>query len=87
VVGQRADQSRRVSTDGGERFEPAQLVGPNLPNAWVRWHARFRPRTAGAGELQARATDRAGQTQPATVPFNDAGYEFWAVVRHPIQVV
>jgi hypothetical protein len=34
-----------------------------------------------------RATDRARRTQPATVPFNDAGYLFWAVVKHPVQVV
>jgi hypothetical protein len=53
----------------------------------VRWRSLFRPRNAGAGELQARATDWAGQTQPATVPFNDAGYLFWAIVRHPIEVV
>jgi DMSO/TMAO reductase YedYZ molybdopterin-dependent catalytic subunit len=76
-----------VSTDGGHDFAPAQLQGPNLPNAWVRWHFPFEPRTPGAYELQARATDARGQRQPATVPFNDGGYLFWAVVKHPVQVI
>jgi DMSO/TMAO reductase YedYZ molybdopterin-dependent catalytic subunit len=75
-----------VSTDGGRSFAPAQLYGPNLPNAWVRWSARFRPRPAGSYELLARATDLRGQTQPETVPFNDGGYLFWATVGHPVEV-
>jgi len=75
-----------VSTDGGRRFVPADLHGPNRPNAWVRWRARFTPRAAGSYELIARATDWRGRTQPSTVPFNDGGYLFWATVRHPVQV-
>jgi hypothetical protein len=39
---------------------------------------------AGTYQLWARAQDTAGQIQPATVPFNDGGYMFWAVVKHPI---
>jgi hypothetical protein len=34
----------------------------------------------------ARATDRHGFTQPDRVPFNDGGYLFWAVVKHPVTV-
>jgi DMSO/TMAO reductase YedYZ molybdopterin-dependent catalytic subunit len=75
-----------ISTDGGRRWERADLHGPNLPNAWVRWRFPFKPRATGTVELQARATDERHQTQPTTVPFNDAGYLFWAVVKHPVQV-
>ena len=75
-----------VSTDGGRSYERAHLHGPNKPNAWVRWRARFTPRAEGAHELIARATDWKGRTQPLTVPFNDGGYLFWAAVRHPVQV-
>jgi hypothetical protein len=35
-------------------------------------------------ELLARATDRSRLTQPDTVPFNEGGYQFWAVARHPV---
>ena len=76
-----------VSIDGGRRWEPATLFGRNEPSAWVRWVFPFRPRAAGAYELLARATDRDRRVQPATVPFNDAGYLFWAVVKHPVTVV
>ena len=34
----------------------------------------------------ARATDTAGRTQPLVTPFNDNGYFFDAVVRHPVTV-
>ena len=35
----------------------------------------------------ARATDVAGRQQPLVTPFNDGGYFFDAVVRHPVTVV
>ncbi len=65
----------------------AHLHGPNLPQAWVRWSIDVRLPAAGSYQLQARATDRAGTTQPDSVPFNTAGYQFWAVVRHPVSAV
>ena len=57
-----------------------------MPRAWVRWTVDWRPPGPGAYALLARATDRAGTTQPETVPFNTNGYQFWAVVRHPVTV-
>jgi DMSO/TMAO reductase YedYZ molybdopterin-dependent catalytic subunit len=72
-----------VSTDGGANWRPARLHGPRVPNAWVRWELPWRPPAPGSYELLARASDREG-AQPATVPFNDGGYQFWAVVRHPV---
>ena len=35
----------------------------------------------------ARATDVAGRTQPVVAAWNDNGYFFDAVVRHPVTVV
>jgi DMSO/TMAO reductase YedYZ molybdopterin-dependent catalytic subunit len=74
-----------ISTDGGRHFKPAQLHGANVPNGWVRWRFPFRPQ-AGTSELQARATDFAHRTQPASEPFNPNGYLFGAVVKHPVTV-
>jgi DMSO/TMAO reductase YedYZ molybdopterin-dependent catalytic subunit len=76
----------QVSVDGGRSYRDARLVGPNLPGAWVRWHFNWTPSEKGPAELRARATDFAGNTQPDTVPFNDGGYLFWAVVRHPVTI-
>jgi DMSO/TMAO reductase YedYZ molybdopterin-dependent catalytic subunit len=75
-----------ISTDGGSRWQPARLLSPNLPHAWVRWEFPWRPPGPGSYTLQARATDWAGHTQPATVPFNTGGYLFWAIVDHPVTV-
>jgi DMSO/TMAO reductase YedYZ molybdopterin-dependent catalytic subunit len=78
---------RRVEVRAGdEPWRPARLHGPNLPHAWVRWSIDWTPPAAGDTTLLARATDRSGRTQPDTVPFNTGGYEFWAVVRHPVTV-
>jgi DMSO/TMAO reductase YedYZ molybdopterin-dependent catalytic subunit len=68
----------------GDGWQRAHLHGPNLPQAWVRWSVDVRLPAAGAYGLLARATDRAGTTQPDTVPFNANGYQFWALVRHPV---
>jgi DMSO/TMAO reductase YedYZ molybdopterin-dependent catalytic subunit len=75
-----------ISTDGGQSWQRAELYGPNLPNAWVRWRLRWRPTTTGPRQLLARATDTAGRTHPESVPYNTGGYLFWAVVRHPVSV-
>jgi DMSO/TMAO reductase YedYZ molybdopterin-dependent catalytic subunit len=81
----------RMGGGPGERhredWRPARLHGPNLPHAWVRWSVDWHRPPAGEYELIARATDRAGTTQPDTVPFNTGGYQFWATVRHPVTVV
>jgi DMSO/TMAO reductase YedYZ molybdopterin-dependent catalytic subunit len=75
-----------VSANGGATWRRARPHGPNRPNAWVRWEIAWPHPAPGRHELLARATDRAGLTQPPTVPFNQLGYRFWAVVRHPVVV-
>jgi DMSO/TMAO reductase YedYZ molybdopterin-dependent catalytic subunit len=77
----------RIAGDGADGgWRDAKLHGPNVPHAWVRWSVDWRRPASGRHQLLARATDRAGTTQPDTVPFNANGYQFWAVVRHPVTV-
>jgi DMSO/TMAO reductase YedYZ molybdopterin-dependent catalytic subunit len=73
-----------ISTDGGTTWTPATLHGANLPNAWARWKYNWTPPATGSYTLRARATDSAGNVQPTTVPFNDGGYLFGAIVQHPV---
>ncbi len=80
-------RSVEVSTDGGASWELAHVRGPNRPDGWARWTLPWRSPEPGAHELLARAGDREGLVQPDAVPFNDNGYQFWAVVRHPVRVV
>ena len=75
-----------VSTDGGATWERAHVRGPNHEHGWARWTLPWRSPEPGRHELLARATDREGLVQPDTVPFNDNGYQFWAVARHPVRV-
>ena len=76
----------RVSTDGGASWREARLTGPDLPHAWRCWELDWQPATAGAYELLARATDATGAGQPDVTPYNEMGYLFDAVARHPVTV-
>jgi DMSO/TMAO reductase YedYZ molybdopterin-dependent catalytic subunit len=73
-----------VSTDGGRHWRRARPVGPDV--GWQRWEIDWRPAAPGHHELQARATDVRGYTQPDTAVHNTLGYLFDAVVRHPVVV-
>jgi sulfane dehydrogenase subunit SoxC len=75
-----------VSFDSGVTWQPAALEHRNNPRAWVRWSIVWDARP-GSQILMARATDKRGNVQPMTVPFNALGYQFWAAVRHPVTVV
>lgn len=74
-----------ISTDGGGTWAQAVLGARNVPQAWVQWELPWEA-TPGSHKLQARAYDTRGNAQPTSVPFNDQGYLYWAVVNHPITV-
>ena len=81
-----AISSVEVSTDGGTTWQRAHRSAAQR-GGWTQWaHTWSRP-AAGEHVLLARATDVAGRTQPLETPFNDGGYFFDAVVRHPVTIV
>jgi DMSO/TMAO reductase YedYZ molybdopterin-dependent catalytic subunit len=54
-----------VSTDGGQTWSAAKLLGKSVPNAWRMWEYNWRvPTQAGRTTVMARATDSQGRTQP-----------------------
>jgi DMSO/TMAO reductase YedYZ molybdopterin-dependent catalytic subunit len=75
-----------VSIDHGATWSPAKLSGPNQAGSWVQFTYSFPPQPSGTYELWARATDASGRTQPDTVPFNNLGYLFGGIVRHPVVI-
>jgi DMSO/TMAO reductase YedYZ molybdopterin-dependent catalytic subunit len=75
-----------VSTDGGTTWRPARPFRLGHQEAWTQWRHVWTAPTRGDHVLMARATDRAGRTQPLVTPYNDNGYFFDAVVRHPVTV-
>jgi DMSO/TMAO reductase YedYZ molybdopterin-dependent catalytic subunit len=74
-----------VSADGGAHWRPATLLDDLGPCSWRQfiWHWE-----AAAGEhlLASRATDLAGNIQPADVPFNQKGYLMNAIETVPVSV-
>lgn len=74
-----------VSFDRGITWRPARLRDPNISQAWVRWEIEWDAQP-GQYSLRARATDERGNTQPVSVPFNEQGYLYGAIVGHPITV-
>ncbi len=76
----------KVSTDGGLTWSKATIERAAREQGWTQWSYAWERPTAGEHVLMARATDAAGRTQPLEAPFNDGGYFFDAVVRHPVSV-
>jgi len=85
-----------VSLDGGDTWRRADLRDPDgrgprttavRGHGWSRFSVTWHAPRRGAHELLARATDARGRRQPLVSPFNDQGYFFDAVVRHPVTVV
>lgn len=66
-AGDRGIARVEVSADGGATWRDAELEPPLSELAWVRWRIEVEPRAPGRLELVARATDRQGNVQDATV--------------------
>jgi DMSO/TMAO reductase YedYZ molybdopterin-dependent catalytic subunit len=62
------------SADGGKTWQPARIGRNHGRYSFHEWDARFRPARPGPHELQVRAVNRAGETQPAAPLWNPAGY-------------
>jgi DMSO/TMAO reductase YedYZ molybdopterin-dependent catalytic subunit len=61
-----------VSIDGGP-WSPATLEGPEREGSWRLWSLDW-DAPPGAHTARVRATDSAGQVQPAVPPWNKSGY-------------
>ncbi len=63
-----------VSDDGGETWQPADLVGPRYRYSWQQWNFAWTPKARGKYTLVARATDEDGNEQPLETRWNSLGY-------------
>ena len=62
------------SADGGKTWQPARPGKNHGRYSFHEWTAPFRPEHKGTFELQVRASNRAGETQPSQPSWNPAGY-------------
>ena len=64
-AGNRGIQRVEVSDDGGNTWQPAQIMEPPVgSDVLVRWQATFRLDPGATATLVVRATDGTGDTQP-----------------------
>ena len=71
----------------GGQWKRATILPPNLGRfSWVRFEFPFNP-LAGRHEIETRTTDMRGNKQPATVPFNKGGFDFWAIPKFKVEAV
>jgi sulfane dehydrogenase subunit SoxC len=83
--GRAAIERVEVSVDGGETWADAELGEPGSEFAWRGWSYRWQAEP-GEHELCCRATDAAGNTQPATPEWNFDGFCNNAIQRVPVTV-
>jgi sulfite dehydrogenase len=75
-----------VSTDGGKTWREARFIGPDLgPYAWRTFVIPVEL-SAGQYTVASRATDSAGNTQPAERLENERGYANNSWRDHAIQI-
>ena len=76
-----------VSIDFGATWTKANLEAPANRLAWQHWNAELAFPEPGYYEIWAKATDRAGRSQPMVVPsWNPKGYLNNACHRIAVQV-
>jgi sulfite oxidase len=80
-AGEQAIDRVEVSTDGGSRWQAAELTGQKLPFAWRLWKLDWKPAEPGYYTILSRATDTAGRVQPIVSAWNPSGYLWNAIDR------
>ncbi len=75
-----------LSTDGGRSWSVASLTPGDGELAWTRWEMSWTPEARGSAQLLVRATDRAGNIQPESAPWNKFGYQMNAILTRTVIV-
>jgi sulfane dehydrogenase subunit SoxC len=71
----------------GRGWQPAQIVDLlGHRHRWVRFQFPYSP-DRGRHVIETRVTDLRGTTQPLSVPFNQGGFNNWAIPRFQIEAV
>ena len=79
-AGEEAIERVEVSTDGGSRWQAAELTGQKLPFAWRLFKLEWKA-APGYHTVLSRATDTAGRVQPVVAAWNPSGYLWNAIDR------
>jgi DMSO/TMAO reductase YedYZ molybdopterin-dependent catalytic subunit len=85
-AGEAGIEKVEISVDKGESWQPAELIGPEEPNAWRHWEYLWEVKEGGEYTIMARAIDSEGRKQPETADWNVLGYGNNGVSEHAVKV-
>jgi sulfite oxidase len=85
-AGENAIERVEISTDGGAKWQAAQLSSQKLPFAWRLFTFNWTPKDPGYYTILSRATDTAGRTQPFVPAWNPSGYLWNGIDRVGVTV-
>ena len=75
-----------LSTDGGQSWSQAQLIGPQAPYSWIMWEYLWEVAEPGEYTLLARAVSSGGQVQPLRHDPLNGGYQIHFCRPRPVRV-
>ena len=75
-----------ISVDGGRTWSPAGFMGDSEPMSWRLWATEIDVKPPARVTLMARATDQAGNVQPAEPEINAGGYGNNAIHKVTVDV-
>jgi DMSO/TMAO reductase YedYZ molybdopterin-dependent catalytic subunit len=75
-----------VSTDGGDSWAPARLIGPRVNHAWTLWEYLWETATPGSYTLMSRAVSESGKVQPMQHDLLYGGYQIHFSRPLPVRV-
>ena len=85
-AGETGIQRVDVSTDEGQTWNRAKLIGLQEAYAWRHWEYLWPASQKGNFTIMARATDTDGRRQPATAHWNVLGYNNNGIREHAVRV-
>lgn len=85
-AGEKSVKQVEVSVDNGRSWNPAKLIGLEVPYAWRHWEYLWETDISGAVTIMSRATSASGEQQPETAAWNVLGYCNNGVEEHAVTV-
>ncbi len=75
-----------VSIDKGRTWQPARLIGLDVPFAWRHWEYLWQVDAKGPHTIMARACDTDGNCQPESAEWNMLGYCNNGIQEHALSI-
>lgn len=85
-AGEKSVKQVEVSVDNGQSWNPAKLIGLEVPYAWRHWEYLWETDISGVVTIMSRATSASGDQQPETAAWNVLGYCNNGVEEHAVTV-